>query len=422
MKILVGICGSIASYRSPDFVKELRARGHEVRIVLTSSAAHFVSKKVLETFAGSKVADSDIFHEELLGTDHISWARWAERIVIYGATATTLSRLASASGDDFLSLQVLAFNGSPIVVPAMNSSMWQKSLLQENVKKLRAANFRFVGPIEGLLACGEEGVGHIADHKDIIAALEAGHNSPLTNLRVFLTGGPMRSSLDPARFLQNRSSGEMAISLAEAFHSFGAEVTLLLGPVDSKLVERAERLCHKLLRFESYGDYEKQVEQIFPTSNLFVSAAAVLDFTTAENPKKSSRMDIAGKKDLSIKISATDDVVARCVRQRKSHQKILAFSLENGSTAEILDRAEKKLKAKGADWILVNRADEMFSATTQTFTVWLLDGKGSRTEIEANSKAEIAGQLVQEIASKFSSSQNPRNRVEEASADRIPRA
>ncbi|HVJ65594.1 MAG TPA: flavoprotein [Bdellovibrionota bacterium] len=173
MKILVGLSGSIATYRSPDFVKALVARGHQVRVALTASASNFVGVKSLETFAGSKPYTHDHFDPEHLGTDHIDVARWADAMVMYGATANSLGKWANGLADDFLSTQYLAFRGPVVIAAAMNPQMWAHPAVKANVAKLQNYGNRFCGPIAGVVACGEEGIGHIASIEDIVAMVEA---------------------------------------------------------------------------------------------------------------------------------------------------------------------------------------------------------------------------------------------------------
>ncbi len=172
MKILIGLSGSIATYRSPDLVKALVARGHEVRVALSASAANFVGIKALETFAGSRPYTHDHFDPDHLGTDHIAVARWADTLVMYGATANTLGKLANGIADDFLSTQYLAFKGPVIIAAAMNPQMWLHPALQANVKTLKTYGNIFCGPIAGIVACGEEGIGHIAAIEDIVKSIE----------------------------------------------------------------------------------------------------------------------------------------------------------------------------------------------------------------------------------------------------------
>lgn len=173
MKVLVGVCGSIASYRSPDFIKALVSKNHEVRVALTASAPNFVGLKSLETFAGSRPYSHDHFAPDHLGTDHIAVARWADVMVMYGATANGIGKWANGIADDFLGTQYLAFSGTVIIAPAMNPQMWEHPAVKSNIARLKSFNNVICGPIAGVVACGEEGFGHIASIEDIVKSVEA---------------------------------------------------------------------------------------------------------------------------------------------------------------------------------------------------------------------------------------------------------
>jgi len=168
MKILLGICGSIASYRSPDLVKALVKEGHDVRCVLTNSARSFVGEKALETFSQNKSLSNDAFANEHQGTEHIASARWAETMVFYGATAHRLAKCAHGLADDFLTTQYLAFEGPVIFVPAMNPSMWNHPSTNQNIQTLKSYGNKICGPISGKVACGESGLGHVEENSKII--------------------------------------------------------------------------------------------------------------------------------------------------------------------------------------------------------------------------------------------------------------
>jgi phosphopantothenoylcysteine decarboxylase / phosphopantothenate---cysteine ligase len=182
MNVLLGLSGSIATYRAPDFVKALTAKGFKVRVALSEAASHFVGLKALETFAGSKPYSHDHFDDDHLGTDHISVARWADVMVMYGATANSLGKWANGIAEDFISTQYLAFKGPVIIAPAMNPQMWQHPAVQANVSKLKSYQNVFCGPIAGVVACGEEGVGHIASIEEIVLSLETAIKENQSNL------------------------------------------------------------------------------------------------------------------------------------------------------------------------------------------------------------------------------------------------
>ncbi len=379
-KVLVGICGSIAAYRSPDFIRDLKAQGHELRVVLTSSASQFVTTKTLETFLGSKVLSNDLWNAEHLGTDHIEGARWADVIVVYGATVKFMAKLRQGFCDDFLTLQISATQAPVVLCPAMNVVMWESPANQENFQILKNRKFFFAGPKEGLLACGEKGLGHIAENLEILKKIEgvlfSDESSFFLNKKVLLSFGAMRTQVDDVRFLQNSSSGRMGLELARSLLKKGAYLHLLAGicdvGVENELLALAKNNPSRiqLMRFEGVSSYEENLKNSFLSCDLFVSAAAVLDF---EVESIQGKLERTKRESLSLNVKATQDYVEWAAQNKKSSQKIVAFALESGTWQEAIDRARKKLLRKGADVIVVNRSgvegEGPFASTNQVLVM-----------------------------------------------------
>jgi phosphopantothenoylcysteine decarboxylase/phosphopantothenate--cysteine ligase len=217
VRVLLGVTGGIAAYKSAEIVRRLRGRGHEVRCALTRGAVSFVSPLTLEVLSGHAVWQEEYMTATGTGEEaHITAAAWADVLCIAPATANVLGRLALGLADDFLTTTALAFAGPVVVAPAMHSIMWDKPAVQENVETLRHRGVRIVGPIEGPLASGEVGMGRMADPETITAAVEeVGLPGPLTGRTVLVTAGPTYEPVDPVRFIGNRSSGKMGFSLAD---------------------------------------------------------------------------------------------------------------------------------------------------------------------------------------------------------------
>jgi phosphopantothenoylcysteine decarboxylase/phosphopantothenate--cysteine ligase len=409
-KVLVGICGSIAAYRSPDFIRELKAQGHELRVVLTDSASQFVTSKTIETFLGSKVLSNDLWNSDHLGTDHIEGARWADVIVVYGATANFIAKVRQGFCDDFLTLQISATQAPVVLCPAMNVVMWESAANQENCDVLRQRKFIFVGPREGTLACGEKGLGHIAEHSEISKKIEklflGDESSCFCNKKVLLSIGAMRTPVDEVRFLQNSSSGRMGLELAKVFLQKGARVHVLAGLCDSTVESDLGLLLKKhsnhfeVSRFEGVTDYEKILKMAFPRSDIFVSVAAVLDFEIEPFKGKIERQN---QNTLSLNVKATPDFVAWAVQNKHASQRIVAFALESGSWPEVIERAKKKLLRKGADAIVVNRSgaegEGPFSNTNQVFVLSREEAMQENIFFDQdlsfkNTKAQIAERIV----------------------------
>ncbi len=405
-KILLGVTGSIAAYRSPDLIKALIAKEHEVQSVITQSASQFVTAKTLETFSGKKVLSNDSWDENHEGTDHIKHARWADVFVVYGATANFMAKLAGGFCDDFLSLQILSSKVPVVLVPAMNVEMWKNSATQENYKKLLARGFQFVGPIAGTLACGEVGEGHVADLGEIVFSVEnlVTEKNARTNPTNYFQGrdvlvslGSMKTNIDDVRFLQNKSSGRMGIEIAKCLTQLGAKVQLLAGLVEADV--EIEFSAFSFERFRNYQEYQEKLKLLFRGSDVFLSLAAVLDFEVKAVSGKLER----GIEKLSLDLIPTQDMVAWAVGHKESSQKIIAFSLESApSWPECLERAQRKLLKKKADLIVVNRSGvDSEGPDSDTNSFYLLTPNGESKEFPLAGKGELAWKLCKELAAYF---------------------
>ncbi len=409
MRICLGISGSIAAYRSADVVKRLVAEGHEVRCVLTEGGKHFVTEKVLETFSGNRVLSSNLFDASHFATDHIAAARWAESFLIYGATANFLGRLAAGLGDDFLTLQLLAFRGPVTIAPAMNPDMWTNPIVAANCRKLREIGYHFAEPIAGIVACGEEGVGHVATDDEILKILGnagAAKSKDADSLsfslpgiqgkRVLISAGPMRTALDPVRFVQNRSSGKMGLALARACEQAGAaEVIVLLGPVSSEIRAGFSRFTIK--NYDGPKDYEASMDFLFANCDIFFSAAAVLDFESQPAAKKIERAELERLGKIEMEIRSVPDIVAKFGALKSKTQRVIAFAAESGTEIEILKRAESKMKKKNADAMIANPVWPGLGPESDTNQVWILRPGVPTVKIGPATKESISLPILQTL-------------------------
>jgi len=400
MKLLVAVCGSIAAYRSVDFVRDLKARGHDVKVLLTHGAKEFVSARVFETFLGEAPLSNDIFDPTHAGTDHIAVARWAERVVVYGATAHFLAAYRCGLANDFLQTQLLAFRGDVCVMPAMNPSMWSHPATVENVGVLESRGVKFWGPVGGRVACGEEGVGHLIAHSEALAKFEAlsAASPKAQKIEVLVSMGPMRSRLDSVRFLQNESSGKMGLALIEALKNVGISPRVLLGPVDESIAAEVEKLVGfaQLNRYLSDDDYRKLLDGESRRCDIFFSAAAVLDFAfEGSDGSKFNKADL----DAGLPLRAVEDFAAAFGRDKEDDQWLVSFSAETeGDDRALLERALTKKLAKNAEWTLVNRVSAVSGPNSQASEAWILDPDQGIVYLGASrSKNEIARDLVTEV-------------------------
>jgi phosphopantothenoylcysteine decarboxylase/phosphopantothenate--cysteine ligase len=411
MKVALGVTGSIAAYRSPDFVKELLDLGHEVRVILTRSAAELVSARVLETVSGKPVISSDPFAADHAGTDHIEAARWADAFVIYAATADFLSRYAQGQAGESLTLQLIATRAPVLIAPAMNPAMWEHPATQANVRLLQSRGVHFAGPVAGKVACGETGVGHIAEHSSILAALAGmGLTAPgaetsavsgtaglsgLSGKRLLISAGPMRTSIDPVRYVQNRSSGKMGLEVARAALASGAHVSVLLGPVDASIA--AEYAGFEVTRYQGPDDYTTALDELFPLCDAFLSLAAVLDFELSASDSKIEREALSRQTELRAPLSSVPDLVARMASRKRADQRVFAFAAESGTDAQIVERATSKMKKKGVDALAANPVRPGLGPEADSNEFWVLKPGSKPLHLGPARKSELARPLLQAL-------------------------
>ena len=398
MRITLGITGSIAAYRSPDFVKALVERGDEVQVILTQSGSQFVTARTLETFSGKPVLANDTFHATHLGTDHIRVARWSELIVIYGATADFIARYAHGLADGFLHVQLLAAECPVILAPAMNPSMWNHPAVQENLTILKKRGVILVSPISGKVACGESGIGHIADHASILDAFRSKiptKCAPLTGKKILISAGPMRTELDPVRYLQNRSSGKMGLALAKCAREMGAEVKLLLGPVEESMRQEFSEFTAE--NYRGPAEYQRALDKLLPNADIFLSLAAVLDFELVSENRKIERESLRQHASLALPLKMVPDFVAGAARKKMAHQKIVAFAAESGSEQEIIERARRKMLKKGVDAIVANPVRGGLGPESDRNELWVLKPDGSSVHFSPALKSDLARPLLTEL-------------------------
>ncbi len=293
-RILLGVTGGIAAYKSPDLVRRLREQGAEVQVVLTAGAREFVTPMTFQAVSGREVR-SDLWDPEAeKAMSHIELARWADFVIIAPATADFLARLATGQADDLLTTLCLATDAPIALAPAMNRLMWSNAATQANVATLKSRGIHVWGPGEGDQACGEVGAGRMLEPTQLAAFVSntIAPSGPLAGKRVLLTAGPTRERIDPVRFISNRSSGKMGFAVAAAAREAGADVTIVCGPVNLATPPGVKRID-----VESAADMLNAVMKNIDGVDIFVATAAVADYRPA-NPveckikKTSESMDL----------------------------------------------------------------------------------------------------------------------------------
>jgi phosphopantothenoylcysteine decarboxylase/phosphopantothenate--cysteine ligase len=389
-RVLLGVTGGIAAYKSPDLVRRLAERGADVQVAMTAAAKQFVTPLTLQAVSGHPTRDDlwDSAAEAAMG--HIELARWAELVLVAPASANFLARLAHGQADDLLSTLCLATDAPIAVAPSMNRLMWANPATQANIATLRERGIAILGPAEGDQACGEVGPGRMLEPAELAQrALELLVRSRvLAGVHVVITAGPTREAIDPVRFISNRSSGKMGFATAQAARAAGARVTLISGPVSIDTPPGVRRID-----VESAQDMYEAVHRELPAMDIFVSAAAVADYrppqAQAQKIKKSGdtmQLDLVKAPDILASVSAS-----------KRRPFVVGFAAE---TERVEQHAREKLLKKNLDMIAANLVGEGLAFDCDDNALLVLWPGGTRT-LERAAKADIARQLVALIVERF---------------------
>ena len=395
MNILLGVTGCIAAYKAAEVLRGLQRAGADVRVVMTQNATEFVRPLTFEALSGKPVIVEMFERPDYAQIEHITVAREADLLLVAPATANIIARFAHGLADDFLSTLYLSNTNPVLIAPAMNVEMWNHPVTQANIAALRALGVEFVDPEAGYQACGEVGVGRLADVELIVErALELvrrthpGQESDLHGERVMVTAGPTVEEIDPVRFITNRSSGRMGYALAEAARARGAQVTLVTGPTRLTPPAGVETVavCNTTQMYEAVMSRLDGVA-------VFIGSAAVSDFRPVHRAAQKIKKD--GRKKLTLELEETQDIIAAVAGADGARRIVVGFAAESEA---LLDNAEKKLRDKGLDLVVANditRADAGFDAETNQATIIRRDG--SHLELPLASKRTIADRVLDEI-------------------------
>jgi phosphopantothenoylcysteine decarboxylase / phosphopantothenate---cysteine ligase len=392
-RVLLGVSGGIAAYKSAEMVRRFRARGHEVRCALTRSAVSFVTPLTLEVLSGRPVFQEEYLSATGSGEEaHITAAAWANVLCVAPATTHVLARLALGLADDFLTTTALAFTGPVVVAPAMHSAMWEKPSTQEHMDTLRRRGVWVVGPVEGPLASGETGMGRMAEPEAIVQAVEAAAGAgPLAGRTVLVTAGPTHEPVDPVRFLGNRSSGRMGFALAAEAARRGARVILVAGPVALATPPGVVRVDVVTAR-----EMERAVHEHAPQADLVVMTAAVADY----RPRDPAATKIKKERGLAaIELAENPDILAG-LRRVAPGAVLVGFAAE---TDDLEKHARAKLERKGADFLVANdvsRPDIAFGSEANEVTVFRREGEP--VFLPRRPKPELAASLFDLFAARLS--------------------
>jgi phosphopantothenoylcysteine decarboxylase/phosphopantothenate--cysteine ligase len=393
MRITLGVTGGVAAYKAAELVRRLQQDGFTVQVVMTRGAREFVTPLTFAALSGQKVI-TDLFAESggeanlESAIEHIAVAQRTDLLLVAPATADILAKFARGIADDFLTTLYLASTAPVVVAPAMNVNMWNHAATQESVETLRARGVKIVDPDEGYLACGMTGAGRLAGQAAIVAAVhEALHSvRDLAEEKVLVTAGPTRESLDPVRYLSNRSSGKMGYAVAEAAAQRGAHVILVSGPTSLEAPAGVERID-----VQSAEEMHRAVLEKVADCSIAIFAAAVADYRPAESSGQKIKRN---QEPMTISLQPTHDILASVARN-KGGRFIVGFAAE---TEHVAENARKKLAAKNADLIVANDITAEgagFDHDTNIVTLFARDGRD--LALPRMSKSEVAQRILDEV-------------------------
>ena len=398
-RILLIVGGGIAAYKSLDLVRRLRERGMSVRVVLTQAGAQFVTPLSLASLSGQEI------HQELFSLTaearmgHIELSRDADLVVIAPATADLLAKAAHGHANDLASTLLLATDKRVLAAPSMNLRMWLHPATQRNVATLRGDGMFFVGPGDGAMACGEFGPGRMSEPLEIVAAVEAALDgdttiplpmaqSPmLAGLRVIVTSGPTHESIDPVRYIANRSSGKQGHAIAQAAADAGAEVVLVSGPVTVP-----DPAGVKTLHVETARQMLEAVEAALP-ADIFIGAAAVADWRVGAALVEKLKKGASGPPTLGL--VENPDILATVASHTRRPRLVVGFAAE---TEKVIDHAQAKLARKKCDLIVANDVSPATGVMGGDANTVHLVSKGRVETWPTLPKSEVAQRLIAELA------------------------
>jgi phosphopantothenoylcysteine decarboxylase/phosphopantothenate--cysteine ligase len=388
-RILLGVTGGIAAYKSAELVRRLRERGAEVQVVMTRAACEFVTPLTFQALSGRPVYTHLLDHDTEAGMGHINLARWSDVILIAPASANFLARLAHGLADDLLSTLCLAADVPLLVAPAMNRQMWRAAATWDNVQTLAGRGVAILGPGAGDQACGESGPGRMLEPAELAAAVEKQfHSDLLAGMKILITAGPTREAIDPVRYISNRSSGRMGYAVARAAQEAGADVTLVSGPVALPAPDRVRRIC-----VDTAEEMYREVMAGAAGTDIFIAAAAVADYRCAHvAPGKIKKQAAA----LSLKLEKNPDILAQVAGLSPA-----PFTVGFAAETEALEaNARDKLKNKKLDMIAANRVGPGlgFDSEDNALDIYWQDGSQA---LEVMNKEKLARRLIRLVAQHY---------------------
>ena len=386
-KILLGITGSIAAYKSAILVRLLTKAGAEVKVVMTPSSLQFIAPLTLSTLSKNEVLSA--LSENDSWSNHVMLGRWADLMLIAPLTCNTLSKMASGACDNLLMAVYLSSTCPVVVAPAMDEDMWLHASTKFNIKKIVSFGDQVIPVENGSLASGLNGAGRMAEPENIITWLEEYFNktTQLSGKNILITAGPTHEAIDPVRFIGNNASGKMGIAIAMECKKRGANVTLVCGPTSENISADIN-----LIRVKTAAEMYEACHQLFSKTDIAIMSAAVADYTIV-NPAENKIKKTSGN--INIELEKTKDILKSLGEIKKKNQLLVGFALETENEKE---NAIAKLKSKNADFIVLNSLNDNgagFGFDTNKITIF--DRSENEFQFEIKSKQEVAADIINTI-------------------------
>jgi|TARA_B100000315_G_scaffold201088_1_gene193473 phosphopantothenoylcysteine decarboxylase/phosphopantothenate--cysteine ligase len=383
--VVLGITGSIAAYKAADLVSKLTQAGAKVEVIMTESATEFISPLTIRSLTARPVV-TGMFGQSLESAiEHVALAEAADVVAIAPATANVISKLAVGVADDMLTCTVLATRAPVIIAPAMHTDMFQNSITQDNLVKLKARGFIIVGPVYGRLATGTVGIGRLAEVEEIIATVKQalGRSGDLVGKRIVVTAGGTQEPVDPVRYIGNRSSGKMGYAIAEAARDRGAEVKLIIAPTSIPAPADIE-----ITQVETALQMKEAVTQAVTQADALIMAAAVADYQPRSAAKAKIKKETA---DLSLELIRTPDILAEVGGNLVK----VGFAAESEN---VVENARSKLEQKQLDIIIANDITDVDSGFgTDTNKVTIINRDGKTESLPLMTKREVADKILERV-------------------------
>ena len=383
-KIILGVTGGIAVYKSCEIVRKLISLNAEVIVIMTQSAQKFVTPLTFETLSGKEVVTEMFPENKFVATHHISLAQWADLILIAPATANLIGKIRAGISDDILTTVIISARSPIVIAPAMNVKMYENTVVQENIAHLKQLGYKFIDPDVGDLACREEGQGRLAEPEKIVEYVVKmlSPRQDLAGKKILVTAGGTKEAIDPIRFISNRSSGKMGYALANEASKRGAKVTLISTATDLDVSSSVN-----LIPVTTTEEMFKAVKSNLSQNDILFMTAAVSDF----QPKLASNHKIkkngAGK---VLELSPSVDILKE-ISKNKNGKILIGFSLE---TENQIENAKKKMKDKKLDMVIVNGPEAIGSDLNQAT---LINGSGKLKRLPLMPKTELANKILDEV-------------------------